>query len=208
MSVQSTNGRFIKGDPRITGWPKGRKHSEESRRKMSLARIGRKLSDKHIANIVKASQVRPSRPEIELGKILNRIFPGEYKYVGNGAVLVARKNPDFINIKGKNKVIELFGEYWHKDEDAQARINIFKSAEYEALIVWESELKDLKSLEQRLKNFHINGQGRNEPRSSFRLIPFRGNKGRRRAQQFIVIDPNACLERLRIITSSSPAFSP
>jgi G:T-mismatch repair DNA endonuclease (very short patch repair protein) len=146
----------------------GKKHSKETKIKISKSMKGKtwKLSEEtkykmkgpkspeHIAALCKATQIRPTRPETKLATILNRIFPGEYKYVGNGEIIIGRKNPDFININGKKKIIEMFGNYWHKKEDSQIRINAFKPFGFETFIVWEKELKNFKSLEQRLEEFH------------------------------------------------------
>ena len=99
--------------------------------------------------------IKPTKPEIELQNILNELFPGEYKYVGNGEVFINGKNPDFINCNGKKKIIEMFGNYWHKGQDPQSRINIFKPYGYETLVIWENDLKNYKELVKRkIIKFH------------------------------------------------------
>lgn len=40
----------------------------------------------------------------------------DYKYVGDGQVFIARRNPDFINTNGKKVIIETFYSYY-KDKD-------------------------------------------------------------------------------------------
>lgn len=44
--------------------------------------------------------------------------------------------PDFIV---GNKCVELFGNYWHKGENPQDRINKFKEVGFDCLVIWESE---------------------------------------------------------------------
>ena len=136
-----------KGHP---GYMKGKKHSEEARRKMSLAGKGRKKSDEHLKKIMQSNGMKPSKPELELGDLLTEIFPGEYRYVGNGEFVIGGKCPDFINVNGKKKIIELFGDYWHRGENPQDRIDVFKPFGFETIVIWESELKDKEKLVYRL----------------------------------------------------------
>ena len=53
-------------------------------------------------------------------------------------------NPDFININGEKKVIELFGEHWHDTEEKgqENRINKFKQFGFDCIVIWGKELKD------------------------------------------------------------------
>ena len=60
----------------------------------------------------------------------------------------------FEDFHGQKKIIELFGDYWHKDEDPSKRINIFAKYGYSTLVVWEKELADSNSLIERLREFH------------------------------------------------------
>lgn len=47
--------------------------------------------------------VRPTKPEKLLNKILRKILLNEYKYVGDGEVILGGLCPDFININGQKK---------------------------------------------------------------------------------------------------------
>ena len=40
------------------------------------------------------------------------------------------------------KLIELYGDYWHRGQDPQDRIDLFKDAGYECLVIWEHELNE------------------------------------------------------------------
>lgn len=68
--------------------------------------------------------------------------------------MINGKNPDFTNCNGKKKLIELFGDYWHKGEDPQDRINIFKKFGYDTLVIWESELKDINKVKNKVIKFN------------------------------------------------------
>lgn len=80
--------------------------------------------------------------------------------------------PDFINNKGKKKIIELYGNYYHASpkkykatdliltnsaksiwEKDKKRIKVFKKSGFEVLVIWEDELKDVASLCNKIKTF-------------------------------------------------------
>jgi G:T-mismatch repair DNA endonuclease (very short patch repair protein) len=75
-----------------------------------------------------------------------------YKYTGDGSFSVGRKIPDFVNINGEKKAIDMFGDYWHdpvvrkklglKIESPRERISRFKEYGWDLLVIWEKELKD------------------------------------------------------------------
>lgn len=94
-----------------------------------------------------------NKPERFLLGVLDHLFPGEWKFVGSGEVIIAGKCPDFINVNGQKKIIELFGDFWHRDDDPTERIDIFGPYGYKTLVVWERELKDIVGLNNRLIEF-------------------------------------------------------
>lgn len=149
----------------------GHEISEGARRKISKALRGRKLSVTHrqriseagrkrwqdpvfVRRIMKTRGVRPTKSELKLAEFLNDILPGEYKYVGDGEFILAGKCPDFVNINGQKKLIELYGDYWHRNDDPQERIDLFKPYGYDTLVVWEKELKNKQVLVGRILMFH------------------------------------------------------
>jgi hypothetical protein len=67
----------------------------------------------------------------------------EYRFVGNGALWIGGKNPDFIGIKNEHIVIEIWGDYFHRGQDPQDRIDHFKQFGYTCLVVWASELHNI-----------------------------------------------------------------
>ena len=95
----------------------------------------------------------PNNSEKKLGELLQDWYPGEWKYVGNGEFILGGKCPDFVNVNGKKQIIELFGDYWHKDDDPQNRINYFGRYGYKTLVIWENELNRPELLKERLLKF-------------------------------------------------------
>lgn len=96
---------------------------------------------------------KPTKPEIKLQLILDDLYPSEFRYVGDGQIRINGKNPDFINVNGRKQIIELFGDYWHKDQNPQERIDCFTPYGYKTLVVWEKELKDERALKNKLFQF-------------------------------------------------------
>lgn len=102
----------------------------------------------------KSQNMHPNKPESGLSSIVENLYPANYKYTGGGDVVIAGKIPDFINVNGQKKIIELYGDYWHRGENPQDRIDIFKPYGYDTLVVWEHELEDVEKLKLRIIEFH------------------------------------------------------
>lgn len=98
----------------------------------------------------------PNKQEIKLQNMLNCLFSNEYKFVGNGQLTIHEYKPDFVN-NNQKKIIELYGDYWHKDTEKfdLKRQTFIESLGYEILVVWEKELKNKIKLKQKLIQFHI-----------------------------------------------------
>lgn len=99
-----------------------------------------------------ARNLYPNKSELYLQNIINSIFPNKFKYVGDFSMFIGGKCPDFID-PINNKIIELYGDYWHKGQDPNDRINYFKNYGYNTLVIWESELKNTDILKHRLEVF-------------------------------------------------------
>ena len=109
---------------------------------------------------------RPTIPEKTVEKILNQNFPNEYKYVGNGNFTLGRKCPDFLNVNGQKKIIEVFGRIFHDPEAAvysvkprydqteQGRIELFKKYGFNTLIIWDDELEDENTVIDKIREFN------------------------------------------------------
>jgi hypothetical protein len=96
---------------------------------------------------------KKTKPEIKLELIINGVYPGIYRYCGDFSFTVNRICPDFVNTE-ENRVIEMFGDYWHRNDNPQDRIDEFKVAGIDCLVIWEKELKDIDKVKSRLLCFH------------------------------------------------------
>jgi len=95
----------------------------------------------------------PNKKETLLQMILqDQRLP--YQYVGNGQFTLGNYCPDFVNTNGQKKIIELFGNYWHKPEEIETRSKKFAEFGFKTLVVWENELKNIPSVISKLAIFH------------------------------------------------------
>ena len=106
----------------------------------------------------KCKNILPNKPE----KLLNELLPNQYSFVGNGKLMIGKFCPDFVN-RDNNKIIELFGCYWHKCQKCgfgkgrpvdAGRLKEYKKAGYQTLIIWEHELKNLDKVESKILEFN------------------------------------------------------
>ncbi len=83
----------------------------------------------------------PNPSESYLGKILDIECPGQYKY-NDGWFVLAGKIPDFVNVNGQKKVVDLFGEGYHKTEEESKRKELFATLGWSLMVIWGKELSD------------------------------------------------------------------
>ncbi|MFH2043613.1 MAG: DUF559 domain-containing protein [Pseudomonadota bacterium] len=117
-----------------------------------------KYRTKTIKAMWRGLKLSPNKLEKRLNKLLNKLFPNEYKFVGNGKIILGGFCPDFINVNGQKKIIELYGDYWHnlpdwKDRDKK-RLIAYKEYGYQTLIIWEHEFEDLNRIKNKLSEFN------------------------------------------------------
>jgi len=151
-----------KGIP-LTSEAKARRFTPETRAKISAFQKGRHHSPEHIARNFASQNHKQTKPEKSIEVLLNELYPNEYKYVGSsGSIVLNHCVPDFININSQKKVIEVFGDYWHglertsrtKIEEEAQRINKYAVIGFDCLIIWQHEIKDTDTLQQRIEAFH------------------------------------------------------
>jgi len=118
----------------------------------------KEFKDRVITASMLGRQVKPNKPEKLLNELLRELLLKEYKFVGDGKLIIDGFCPDFINTNGQKKIIELYGDYWHnktgmKERD-ERRLKAYKKYGYKTLIVWENELKDINKLTDKLIKFN------------------------------------------------------
>ncbi len=112
--------------------------SQETKNKISKASKERwadpEYREKTVRSIIIGAGMKPNKPEKKLNNILQKLFPKEYKLnVKANVMTLGGKVPDFVNVNGKKKLIEFFGDYWHKNDNPNKRINYFKQFGWDTL---------------------------------------------------------------------------
>lgn len=158
----------------VEGWKKSKKWrkavtSDEYKRKISnhskMMWADPEYKDRVVAKVRKALAKKPTLPERKLIKLLKRLLPNEYRYVGDGYFVVGGLCPDFVNVKGQKKIIEVFGRAYHDPKVSfldvpfhhteKGRKLIFARYGYQTLIVWDDEFNNLPKLSQKIQCFHL-----------------------------------------------------
>jgi len=134
----------------------GRTQSEEAKRLIGDKARERMqdpvYKDNLMRKIFAACRMKPNRPE----QFLINLFEENglpFKYVGDGSLIIGGKCPDFSD--GAGRLIEHYGEYFHKGDDPKERIDFFRGFGYETLIVWESELSDPSAVLGSVESFGV-----------------------------------------------------
>ncbi len=122
-------------------WLIGLKKSEETIAKLKQSNKEWWSNPYNAEKRFREMQRKPTRPELMVLNFLNRAFPKEWKYVGDGKFWIDGKNPDFINYK-KKVIIEFDGIYWHKERKDQDKIrnSIYAMHGYLTLSINENDL--------------------------------------------------------------------
>lgn len=135
-------------------------NSTDFRNKKSIEST-KKWGDSEFVNKVREHLIgKKTKSEQLLESILNTYFPNQFTFVGDLSFIIGTRNPDFIDEKN-NKLIELFGDYWHSEKvqgidpiiHEKERVSYFKSHNYDTLVIWENELNDIDGLKNKINNF-------------------------------------------------------
>lgn len=102
---------------------------------------GKKLSEEHKRALWSGWKPCKTKPELAVENII-KDFDG-WHFVGNGKFFIKTKEktrvPDFVNPKMK-RIIEVYGDYWHKGENPQNRIDEYKAVGWDCIVIWEHEV--------------------------------------------------------------------
>ncbi len=117
----------------------GRHRSKETNKKHSESHKKQWQNPEFQKKMTKALNIKPNKLE----QFFDKLTPEYIQYVGDFKLPISTKIgtrfPDFI-VKNQNKIIELFGNYWHQGENSENKIREYKEAGYECLVFWENEI--------------------------------------------------------------------
>ena len=163
---ESLRGKVLSEDTRnkISKALKGRKKQcyerrkpmcEETKRKISQSLKGHVVTEETLKKIMTSSNAKPNKQELKLFDYIETLFPNQYRLNVRGDILIlGGKIPDIVNINGRKKLIELYGDYWHKGDDPQKRIDYFRQLGWDTLVIWGREINGKDLLKAKLLKFH------------------------------------------------------
>lgn len=128
---------------KISATMKGRTWTEQQRQRFVEKRKALWANPEYKNEMVKRmraghSKHGPNKAEQRLRSILHMLY-GRYAYVGQGEMIVDGCNPDFYDSTEK-RIIELYGEWWHRGQDPQDKVQFYEERGYKALVIWWEEL--------------------------------------------------------------------
>jgi hypothetical protein len=108
---------------------------------------GKRLSETHRLALWNGSRDgRQTKPEKRVQTIIDFMFSPfvVYQYTGNRKFWVTLKNgkhrnPDFT-CSSLGKIIEVFGRYWHRNDDPAQVITQYREVGWDCLIIWDDEV--------------------------------------------------------------------
>lgn len=151
FDIKNGNNKFCSKNCYLS-WQKGRPKSErlkaiwrDGRRKGKNSHFYGKShslwkNPEYVKKVLKGKGKKPN----QLEKFFDKLTPKTVRYVGDGSWWRTlsngnHKNPDF-KVTGRNKVIEIFGNYWHREDDPEILINLYKQIGIDCMIIWEKEI--------------------------------------------------------------------
>jgi len=159
----------------LTGKKRDWSPSEKQIEAIKKALIGKKCTPEHIEKVRQASlrqwrnpETRyrimkslltlysPNRSELKVLDILNKELGNEWKFVGDGEVIIGGFCPDYINTNGKKLIVEFMGEFFHKPEDEPYKKVKYAELGYDTFVIWGKDLHSQKKKEnmvQRMKQW-------------------------------------------------------
>lgn len=100
----------------------------------------------------------PNKRELQILSVLQSVSP-DWIFVGDWKLYIDGKNPDFWN--HRFGLIEYFGDYWHKNDDPQERIDLFKKFGFDTMVLNDGDVKNKQLLREKIAEFH-NGIAKEE----------------------------------------------
>lgn len=115
---------------------------------------GKTLTEKHRKALWSGRKNSHTKPELKMADLLKPY--SEWEFVGDGQFHLKTSKkwriPDFVN-KSKKRIIEVYGDYWHRGENPNDKISEYKEIGWDCIVVWESEIMAEDFSVERIKYF-------------------------------------------------------
>ena len=128
-------------------------HSEKSKKVMRNKQLNLWRNEEYAKKQIKSFHLKPTLPEKQVMQIikLNKL---PFNYTGDGKVILGGFCPDFLS-KNPKYIIEVNGEYWHRDKKRELRKKkAYNLLGYELLVIWSKELQTPQKVTERIINFY------------------------------------------------------
>lgn len=163
---RTNNIRREKISKTLTGRKRDWSPSEEQIQAIKKALIGKKCTPEHKEKVRQASlrqwrnpETRyrivkslmtlysPNKTEIRVLEMLNKELGNEWKFVGDGEVILGGFCPDYINTNGKKLIVEFFGEFFHEPKDEPYKKQKYAELGYDTFVIWGKDLQSVRKRE-------------------------------------------------------------
>lgn len=110
--------------------------------------------EQKVLELSKRFSKKPNRFESEF----DNSTPKNIRFTGNRSFWLwwknqIPKNPDF-KVKGQRKLIELFGDYWHKPEEERLYKEEYGKIGYDCIVIWQSDwIQNRTQILQKINSF-------------------------------------------------------
>jgi hypothetical protein len=142
----------------------GKHFSAEHRQRQSISALKNWQNEEIAKKRIESFGLKPNGMELYLDSILQNHFPDEWKFVGDGQVIIGGLCPDFINVNGKKKIIELFGHFWHEGKiiskggvlehrTEEGKKKVYGEIGYDTLVIWDDELDNESKVIEKINRF-------------------------------------------------------
>jgi len=107
----------------------------------------KEFKEKRIHAILKGLFKRPTNLEKDAIKFFSK-YNLPYKYVGDGSLIIGGKNPDFVNINGEKKLVEIGNVFHHKGDYIEKRKEHFAKYGWQTYILIGDKFNEEKMLNE------------------------------------------------------------
>jgi len=134
--------RFNKGKKRGTkpGYICAPEHREKVRQASLRQWANPETRDRIIKSILEVRS--PNKVEIKVLNWLNEQLGNEWKFVGDGQIIIGGCCPDFINTNGKKLIVEFYGAFFHKPQEEGYKKKIYAQFGYDTFAIWSKDIQN------------------------------------------------------------------
>lgn len=112
----------------------------------------KEYKNKQLKKMTDNWNLKPNIPEKQVMQIikLNKL---PFDYTGDNKIRINGLCPDFLS-KNPKHIIEVNGEYWHKDKNREVRKKkTYNSLGYKLLVIWSKELQNPQKVTEKIIDF-------------------------------------------------------